>query len=145
MVYHILLETDTIQNKSSLIKKTYYMIADLGNDNQYLYESNTSLGLQIICPVHRYKITPHERLCLGDFCESELGQTIYSKRRISVEPLIEHIKSAFRVDSLPIYGFHTVSAIVLFFCFIISDIDVSCNCKKNTSNPKSIKYMMGII
>ena len=38
---------------------------------------------------------------------------LQSKKNISVEPLIEHIKSVFRIDPLPARGFHVVSAIVL--------------------------------
>ena len=35
------------------------------------------------------------------FYESELGLAIYSWRSKSIEPLIEHIKSVFRIDPLP--------------------------------------------
>ena len=46
--------------------------------------------------------------------QSALGQVIYNRRRISIEPsLIEHIKSVFIIYSLPSRGFHAVSAIVL--------------------------------
>ena len=34
------------------------------------------------------------------FYESVLRQVIYNQRRIYIEPLIEHIKSVFRIDSL---------------------------------------------
>ena len=34
--------------------------------------------------------------------ESNVGQTVYSLRSISIEPLIEHIKSVFRIDPLPV-------------------------------------------
>jgi hypothetical protein len=54
-----------------------------------------------------------ERLELVCFYESELGKTIYSQRRIPIEPLIEHIKSVFRIDPLSVRGFHAISAIVL--------------------------------
>ncbi len=91
-----------------------YMIADPGYDDKKLYEcSKKTLGIDLVCPVKRYKSTPKERLELVCFYQSVLGQTIYSQRRISVEPLIEHIKSIFRIDQLPVRGFHTVSAIVL--------------------------------
>jgi hypothetical protein len=64
------------------------------------------------------------------------------KERISIEPLIEHIKSVFRIDPLPAYGFHTVYAIVLL-SVLLYQLMVYYNCEKNTSNPKSIKYMLG--
>ncbi len=76
------------------------------------------------------------------FYQSVLGQTIYNKIRMSIEPLIEHIKSVFKIDPLPIRGFQTVSAIVLLFV-LLYQIIVYYNCKKNKSNPKSIKYMLG--
>jgi hypothetical protein len=83
-----------------------------------------------------------ERLEFVCFYESELGQVIYSQRRISIEPLIEHIKSVFRIDPLSVRGFHKVSAIVLL-SVLLYQIMVYYNCKKNRSNPKSIKYMLG--
>jgi hypothetical protein len=100
------------------------------------------LGIDLVCPVGRYESTPKERLELECFYESEMGQTIYSQRRISIEPLIEHIKSIFRIYPSPAPGFHTVSAIVLL-SVLLYHLMVYYNCKKNTSNPKSIKYMLG--
>ncbi len=76
------------------------------------------------------------------FYESALGQAIYRQRRISVERLIEHIKSVFRIDPLPARGFHTVSVIVLL-SVLLYQLMVYYNCKKDKSNPKSIKYMIG--
>jgi hypothetical protein len=44
--------------------------------------------------VERYESTSKKRLEIVCFYPSVLGQAIYSqRRRISVEPLIEHIKS----------------------------------------------------
>ncbi len=91
-----------------------YMVADPGYDANKLYKYNKKvLGIDLICPVERYENTPKKRLDLICFYRSVLGQTIYCQRRISIEPLIEHIKSVFRIDPLPARGFHTVSAIVL--------------------------------
>lgn len=121
-----------------------YIIADPGYDAKELYEySKKVLGIDLVCPVKRYKSTSKERLELVCFYESELGQAIYSQRRISIEPLIEHIKSVFRIDPLPARGFDTVSAIVLL-SVLLYQIMVYNNCKKDKSNPKSIKYMLGI-
>ncbi|HEY6537401.1 MAG TPA: hypothetical protein VIY08_16650 [Candidatus Nitrosocosmicus sp.] len=96
----------------------------------------------LVCPVERYKSTFKKRLELVCFYQSVLGQAIYSQRRISVEPLIEHIKSVFRIDPLPGRGFHTVSAIVLL-SVLLYQIMVYYNCKTEKINPKSIKYMLG--
>ena len=116
-----------------------YMIADPGYDAKKLYEySKKTLGIDLICPVERYKNTFKNRLEFVCFYHSVLGQAIYSQRRISVEPLIEHIKSIFRIDLLPVRGFHTVSAIVLLSA-LLYQIMVYYNCKTEKINPKSIK------
>jgi hypothetical protein len=64
------------------------------------------------------------------------------EKNISIEPLIEHIRSIFRIDPLPACGFHTVSAIVLLSVSLYQ-IMVYYNCKTEKINPKSIKYMLG--
>ena len=125
------------------LPSVFYMVADPGYDDKNLYEySKKTLGIDLVCPVERYESTPKERLELVCFYQSVLGQAIYSQRRISVEPLIEHIKSVFRIDPLPARGFHTVSAIVLL-SVLLYQIMVYYNCKKDKLNPKSIKYMLG--
>ncbi len=121
-----------------------YMIADPGYDDKKLYKySKKVLGIDLVCPVvERYESTPKKRLELVCFYESVLGQAIYNQRGISVEPLIEHIKSIFRIDPLPARGFHVVSAIVLL-SVLLYQIMVYYNCKTEKINPKSIKYMLG--
>jgi hypothetical protein len=120
-----------------------YMIADPGYDDKNLYEySKKVLGIDLVCPVERYKSTYKERLDLVCFYDSEMGQAIYSRRRISIEPLIEHIKSVFRIDPLPIQEFDAISAIVLL-SVLLYQIMVYYNCKAEKINPKSIKYMLG--
>jgi hypothetical protein len=122
---------------------TCYMVADPGYDDKKLYEySKKTLGIDLVCPVERYKSTSKKRLELVCFYDSEIGQAIYSQRRISVEPLIEHIKSVFRIDPLPEYGFHSVSAIVLL-SVLLYQLMVYYNCKLEKINPRSIKYMLG--
>ncbi len=122
-----------------------YMAADPGYDDKKLYEySKKTLGIDLVCPVERYESTSKKRLELVCFYESVLGQSIYSRRGISIEPLIELIRSVFRIDPLPVRGFHKVSAIVLL-SILLYQIMVYYNCKKNKSNPKSIKYMLGTI
>jgi uncharacterized protein with PQ loop repeat len=119
-----------------------YMIADPGYDAKKLYEYSKGLRIDLVCPIKRYKSTSKKRLELVCFYESEMGQSIYNQRGISIEPLIEHIKSVFRIDPLPVPGFQSVSAIVLL-SVLLYQIMVYYNCKKNKSNPKSIKYMLG--
>ncbi len=120
-----------------------YMIANPGYDDKNLYKySKKVLGIDLVCPVERYESNPKERLELVCFYQSILGQAIYSHRKISVEPLIEHIKSVFRIDPLPARGFNSISAIVLL-SVLLYQIMVYYNCKTNTINPKSIKYMLG--
>jgi hypothetical protein len=120
-----------------------YMIADPGYDDKNLYKySKNVLGIDLVCPVERYESTPKERLELVCLYQSILGQAIYNHRRISIEPLIEHIKSVFKIDSLLVQGFHTVSAIVLL-SVLLYQIMVYYNCKTEKINPKSIKYMLG--
>ncbi len=120
-----------------------YMIADPGYDDKKLYEySKKVLGIDLVCPVERYESTPKKRLELVCFYQSILGQAIYSQRRISIEPLIEHIKSVFRIDPLPASGFHKVSTIVLL-SVLLYQIMVYYNCKTEKINPKSLKYMLG--
>jgi len=119
-----------------------YMVADPGYDDKELYEYSKGLGIDLVCPVERYKSTSKKRLDLVCFYESKLGQTIYNQRGISIEPLIEHIKSVFRIDQLPARRFNKVSAIVLL-SVLLYQIMVYYNCKVGNSNPKSIKYMLG--
>jgi hypothetical protein len=106
--------TLTSSSSSSVfsLPSVLYMIADPGYDDKKLYGySKKVLGIDLVCPVERFECTSKKRLDLVFFYQSALGQTIYSKRRISIEPLIEYIKSIFRIYSLPERGFHTVSAI----------------------------------
>ena len=125
------------------IKKTHYMVADAGYDGHKLYELSMNMGFQLVCPVHRYKNTSTERLHLVDFYQSALGQVIYSKRSTSIEPLIEHIKSIFRIDSLSVRGYDKVCGIVLL-SVLLYQILVYYNCKiQKKDSPQAIKYMIG--
>jgi hypothetical protein len=120
-----------------------YTIDDPGYDDQELYEhSKNTLEIELIYLVKRYKSTFKKRLEFVCFYESEIGQSIYSRRRISIDPLIEHLKSVFRIDQLPVRGFQSVSAIVLL-SILLYQIMVYYNGKTEKSNPKSIKYMLG--
>jgi hypothetical protein len=99
---------------------TCYMVVDPGYYDKGLYVySKKVLGIDLVYYVERYKSTSKKRLEIVCFYDSQIGQAIYSQRRISIEPLIEHIKSVFKIDPLPIRGFHTVSAIVLLSVLLI--------------------------
>ena len=98
--------------------------------------------MDLVRPVERYRDTPKYGLELACFYQSTLGQSIYNQRGISIEPLIGHIKSVFRIDPLPVRGFHAVSAVVLL-SVLLYQIMVYHNCKIGKLNPKSIKYMLG--
>jgi hypothetical protein len=119
-----------------------YMVADLGYDYKKLYEYSKGLGIDLVCPVKRYKNTSKKRLEFVCFFQSILGQAIYNRSRISIEPLIEHIKFVFRIDPLPVYGFQTVS-VILLLSVLLYQLMVYYNCKTNKSKPlKSIKYYL---
>ena len=96
----------------TIIRRTLYMSADPGYDDHELYDLSTDMGFQLVCPVQRYRNTPEERIKLIEFYESDIGQTIYSLRSISIEPLIEHIKSVFRINPLPVRGYANASSVV---------------------------------
>jgi hypothetical protein len=120
-----------------------YAAADSGYDDQKLYDySSNILGIDLVCPIERYEHTSDDRLELMHFYESEIGQAIYSWRSISIEPLIEHIKSVFIIDPLPVRGYHKAAAVVLL-SVLLYQIMVYYNCKAGKTNPKSIKYVFG--
>ncbi len=127
---------------SIILKKTHYMIADPGYNDQNPYDLSVVMGVQLVCPVRRYKTTSQERLLLVEFYESPLGQVIYSKRSTSIEPLIEHIKSLLRIDPVPVRGYDKVSAIILL-SVLLYPILVYYNCKKQEGNPRAINYTIG--
>lgn len=126
----------------AIIRRTLYMSADPGYDDHELYDLSTEMGFQLVCPVKRYKNTPIERIKLIEFYESNVGQTIYSLRSISIEPLIEHIKSVFRIDPLHVRGYAKACAIVLL-SVLLYQILIYYNCKTKKDNPRTIKYMLG--
>ena len=118
------------------------MSADPGYDDHKLYDLSRDMGFQLVCPVQRYENTPVDRIKLVEFYESNIGQAIYSLRSISIEPLIEHIKSVFRIDPLPVRGYDRACASVLL-SVLLYQILVYYNCKTNKDNPRAIKYMLG--
>lgn len=125
------------------LEKIHYMVADPGFSSNKLYDLSLKKGFQLVCPIKRYKNTPEERLKLVDFYESALGQVVYSRRRTSIEPLIEHIKSVFRIDPVPARGLDKVRGILLL-SILLYQILVHYNCKvRKKGSVRSIKYMIG--
>ena len=126
----------------TIIKKTLYMSAYSGYDDHELDHLGTELGFRLVCPVQRYKSTSADRIKLIKFYKSKVGQAIYSLRSTSIEPLIGHIKSTFRIDPLPVRGHDRACAIVLL-SVLLYQILVYYNCKTYRDNPMAIKYMLG--
>ncbi|HET7284253.1 MAG TPA: transposase [Nitrososphaeraceae archaeon] len=123
-------------------EKICYMIGDSAYDDQKLYDLSINRGFELICPVHRYEHTPADRLELIQFYESELGQAIYSWRSKSIEPLIEHIKSVFRIDPLPVRGYQKAAGIVIL-SVLLYQILVYYNYKtRRSQQTKAIKHML---
>lgn len=126
----------------AIIKRTLFMSADPGYDDHKLYDLSTDMGFRLVCPVQRYKNTPADRIKLIEFYESNVGQAIYSWRSTSIEPLIWHIKSAFRLYPLHVRGYDRACAIVLI-SVLLYQILVYYNCKTDRNNPMAIKYLIG--
>jgi hypothetical protein len=62
---------------------------------------------------------------------------------MSVEPLIEHIKSVFIIDQVPARGYDKVCSIVLL-AVLLYQILVYYNCKTQKERSiRSIKYLVG--
>ena len=122
-------------------EKICYMIGDSGYDDQKLYDISINRGFELICPVQRYEYTPADRLELIQFYESELGQAIYSWRSKSIEPLIEHIKSVFRIDPLPVKAIrrlpNSTSTVLLYQILVIYNYKT-----RRSQEPKAIKHML---
>lgn len=126
----------------TIIKRTLFMSADPGYDDHELYDLSTDMGFRLVCPVQRYKNSPADRIKLIKFYESNIGQAIYSLRSTSIEPLIGHIKSAFRIDPLHVRGYDRACAIVLL-SVLVYQILVYYNCKTDRNNLMAIKYLIG--
>ena len=103
---------------------------------------SSSMGFRLVCPVQRYKSTSADRIKLIKFYKSKVGQTIYSLRSTSVEPLIGHIKSVFRIYPLPVRG-HDRACTLGPLSVLLYQILVYYNCKTYRDNPMAIKYMLG--
>ena len=125
-----------------ICKDTCYMIGDSGYDDHKFYDFSTNRGFELVCPVQRYEHTPIiNRLQSIEFYESDLGQEIYSRRSKSIEPLIEHLKHVFRIDPLPVRGYHMAAGLVLL-SVLVYQILVYHNVKTGLRRPKLIKHLL---
>ena len=80
----------------------------------------------MVCPVQRYVHTSAKRLHLIEFYESKLGQAIYySCRSKSIEPLIEHLKLVFRIDPIPIRGYHKAAGLVILSVLLYQVLSIT--------------------
>jgi hypothetical protein len=128
-------------SSSLFTEETCFMIGDSGYDDQKLYDLSINRGFELVCPVQRYVHTSTKRLHLIEFYESELGQAIYSWRSKSIEPLIEHLKQVFRIDPLPIRGYHKAAGLVLL-SVLLYQVLVYYNLKMTRKRPKAIKHLL---
>ena len=127
----------------TIIKKTLYMSADPGYDDHELSISVQNWDLGWWCVLYKdIKVHLADRIKLIKFYKSKVGQAIYYLRSTYIEPLIGHIKSAFRIDPLPVRGHDRACAIVLL-SVLLYQILVYYNCKTYRDNPMAIKYMLG--
>ena len=141
-LYDPMTAASSSSSSSLFTEETSFMIGDSGYDDQKLYDLSINRGFELVCPVQRYEHTPADRLELVQFYESELGQAIYSWRSKSIEPLIEHIKSVFRIDPLPVRGYQNAAGIVLL-SVLLYQILVYYNYKtRRSQQPKAIKHML---
>lgn len=109
---------------TSSLRGVRYADGDEGYDDTDLYELSKERGFDL---VHLY--------------ESELGQTVYSWRMRSIEPLIEQIKDAFGVDPLPVRGFEKTRSLVLL-SVLLFQATVYYN-HKTRRPPRTLKHMLG--
>ena len=79
---------------SSLPNGVRYIVGDEGYDDHKLCDFSRYRGHLLVFPLERYKhTTDNNRLALLQFYNSQYGQYVYSRRSISVEPLIEHTRT----------------------------------------------------
>lgn len=116
-----------------MLKKIHYVVADSGFSSKNLYDLSLKRGFELVCSVKRHKIIPHKQDKLLDFFKKALKQvSTQIERRISIEPLIKHIKFFFRIDQVPIKGLDKLRYIFLLsvlFCKIL--VYYTCRLLKN--------------
>ena len=118
-----------------------YVVGDEGYDDHKLCDFSRYRGHLLVFPLERYRhTTDNNRLALLQFYQSEF-EHVYSRRSISVEPLIEHMKDVFTIDPLPVRGFDKVRSIVLL-SVLLYQVMVYYN--HLTGRPlRALKHMLG--
>lgn len=119
-----------------------YVVADLGYHNHKLYDYSRQHGIQLVCPIRRFRHTRGIRLKVISFYKSRRGRRIYRNRSVSIEPLFQCVKDTFGVSVLPVRGFANTSSHVLM-CVLAYQLAVYWNCMMNNNNPRCIKHMLG--
>jgi hypothetical protein len=126
----------------TIIRRILFMSGDPRYNGHKLYDVSSNTVFRLLCPLQRYKNTSTDRLEQVEFYESNVRQVIYSLRGKSFEPLIEHIKSVFSIDPLPVREYTKAYASVLL-SVLLYQILVYYNCKTNKENSRAIKYLLG--
>jgi len=126
----------------SLPEGIRYIVGDNGYDDHELCDFSRYRGCLLVFPLQRYRYTTDpDRLALLQFYNSEYGKHVYSRRSVSVEPLIEHIKDVFSIDPLPVRGFDKVKSIVML-SVLLYQVMVYYN--HLTGRPlRALKHMLG--
>ena len=117
------------------------ILCDPAYDDGALYESSKNNGMKLIYPIKKYHRTPPDRLKLVEFYNSEIGQELYSQRKISIEPLFEILKDTFNIRVLPVKGLYNVKSFVLI-CVLVYQLAVYYNCIVGNENPRIVKRML---
>ena len=79
---------------ASLSEDVRYIVGDEGYDDHELCDFSRYRGHLLVFPLERYRhTTDNNRLALLQFYQSEFGQHVYLQRSISIEPLIEQIRT----------------------------------------------------
>ena len=120
-----------------------HMAADPGYDDRKLYEySRKALGMDLVCPVERYKNTPKRGLSLCAFINLDWDSPSATREGDIYRAIDRTHQVSLGIDPLPVRGFHAVSAVVLL-SVLLYQIMVCYSCKTGKLNPKSIKYVLG--
>jgi len=117
------------------------ILCDPAYDDGSLYQFSNKKHLRLITPIKQYPRTPPERIKLVEFYNSEIGQELYSQRKVSIEPLFQTFKDIFGIRTVPVKGLYNVKSFVLV-CVLVYQLAVYYNCIVGVENPRMIKRML---
>jgi hypothetical protein len=117
------------------------ILCDPAYDDKSLYQFSNKGNLRLITSIKPYPRTPPERIKLVEFYNSEIGQELYSNRKISIEPLFEYLKDMFDIRTVPVKGLYNVKSFVLI-CVLVYQLIVYYNCIIGAKNPRIVKRML---